>query len=148
MFYTYACASRFCSLMYQKAVIEYTRAIKLMPTSAVYHINRAGASMRVRMPYEAMRDCLHAIALDRTQPMAFTILGLAAYELKEYELAVVAFTREQKLDSNFNHKDLLNDAIHKASQRNQTTNSSEHEHTHSHRHHGDRHITRLFNQCH
>nr|XP_023017126.1 small glutamine-rich tetratricopeptide repeat-containing protein alpha [Leptinotarsa decemlineata] len=76
---------------YNEALEEYTRAIQLNPTNAVYYCNRAAAYSRLEKHLEAIKDCQIAITLDPNYGKAYGRLGIAYSNLNRFEDARHAY---------------------------------------------------------
>ncbi|KAJ8923570.1 hypothetical protein NQ315_010149 [Exocentrus adspersus] len=84
--------------LYNEAVAEYTEAIRLNPTNAVYYCNRAAAYSRLERHLEAINDCKEAIRLDPAYGKAYGRLGIAYSNLNRYEEARNAYLTALKYD--------------------------------------------------
>lgn len=85
---------------YDKAVIEYSKAIDLNPYNSVYYCNRAAAYTRLQKDNDAINDCNEAIKLDPTYGKAYGRLGIAYSNLNQYDLAYKAYQSALKYDPN------------------------------------------------
>ncbi|KAJ8930901.1 hypothetical protein NQ314_016322 [Rhamnusium bicolor] len=82
----------------RSSVVEYTKAIQLDPTNAVYYCNRAAAYSRLEKHLEAINDCKEAIKLDPAYGKAYGRLGIAYSNLNKYEDARAAYLTALKYD--------------------------------------------------
>lgn len=85
--------SEFC-----EAVEEYTKAILLNPSNAVYFCNRAAAYSKLDQHIAAISDCKEAIVLDPSYGKAYGRLGIAYSNLNKYEEAKMAYENALKYD--------------------------------------------------
>lgn len=97
-----ACKARGNKLLVSKdlsgSIKEYTRAIELDSTNAVYYSNRAAAYSQQSEHELAVLDCETALKLDATYAKAYSRMGLAKYSLSEFEGAAKAFEQCLELD--------------------------------------------------
>ncbi|KAJ8977337.1 hypothetical protein NQ317_018619 [Molorchus minor] len=85
--------------LYAEAVADYTKAIELNPTNAVYYCNRAAAYSRLGKELETIDDCKEAIKLDPQYGKAYGRLGVAYSNLNKYEDARQAFLTALEYDA-------------------------------------------------
>lgn len=83
---------------YDLAIEEYSKAIQLNPKNAIYYCNRAAAYSRVDRHGDCVIDCKEAIKLDPTYSKAYSRLGIAYFNLNNYELACQAHRNALKYD--------------------------------------------------
>ena len=77
--------------LHEKAVSDYTEAIRYRPCAA-YYCNRGSAQLKLEHIDEAIADYSIAIALDSTYEQAFNNRGFAYLESGSYRKAVEDFT--------------------------------------------------------
>lgn len=76
----------------------FTEAIRLCPTSAVYHCNRAAAALRLGRPALAAQDAENAAARDPGYLKAHIRAGQAYLKLEEPEKAEESFAKAAELE--------------------------------------------------
>lgn len=117
------------SLMKEEKFIEaienYSNAITLDPTNAVYYCNRAAAHSKLNNHLAAIQDCKNAIKLDPTYSKAYGRLGIAYSSLNQHEDArnsyLKALQLEPENESYKNNLQLTNDQIAKERANTQTS---------------------------
>ena len=77
----------------------FTEAIRLHPTSAVYHCNRAAAALKLGRPDNAAQDADNAAERDPRYMRAHLRAGRARLQLQQPELAEQSFKRALELDA-------------------------------------------------
>ena len=77
----------------------FSEAIRLHPSSPVYHSNRAALAMKLNRPDIAAADAEHAIERDPAYLKAIIRAGHARLKLTEYESAIDHFQRALDIDS-------------------------------------------------
>ena len=83
---------------YGDAFQLFTEAIRLCPTSAVYHSNRAAAALKLGRPEVAAEDADNALARDSNYLKALIRAGEARINLKNPEEAEAHFQRALEVD--------------------------------------------------
>ena len=76
----------------------FTEAIRLCPTSPVYHCNRAAAALKLGRPEIAAEDAAHATERDAAYLRAYLRGGQAEVKLQHPEAAMGLFQRALELD--------------------------------------------------
>ena len=76
----------------------FTEAIRLCPTSPVYHCNRAAAALRLGRPAIAAEDAEEAARRDASYLRAHLRAGRARLQLRQAEAAEACFRRALELD--------------------------------------------------
>jgi DnaJ homolog subfamily C member 7 len=85
---------------YSKAFECFTESIRLCPTSAVYHCNRAAAALKLNRSDIAAEDAENAVARDDCYVKALLRAGRARLALKEPDPAKQHFKRVQDIEPN------------------------------------------------
>lgn len=83
---------------YEKAVLDYTEAIRLDPRDAKAYINRGKALNDLSRYQEALVDLNKAIQLDPQYATAYNNRGIVYDDLKQYQQAIADFTKAIQLD--------------------------------------------------
>ncbi|MGI0479732.1 protein kinase domain-containing protein [Geminocystis sp. CENA526] len=88
---------------YEKAIIDYTKAIELDP-NYIYAYNNRGVVYENLKEYEkAIMDYTKAIELDPNYKSAYNNRGIVYGQLKEYEKAIMDYTKAIELDPNYTY---------------------------------------------
>jgi tetratricopeptide (TPR) repeat protein len=77
----------------------FTEAIRLRPTSPVYHCNRAAVCLRLKRADLAVQDAAHAIQRDGRYLKAYLRGGRAHLQLEQPDQALELFKKALELDS-------------------------------------------------
>jgi len=113
---------------FQKAIENYSKAIELNSSNAIYFSNRAAAYSHIGMHENAIEDCLAAIRIDPSYSKPYGRLGLAFFNIGKYKEAVEYYRQALLLEpNNANLKSSLNTAERKLmeqQQQQQTTSSN------------------------
>lgn len=78
---------------FQKALDDYTAAIKLKPDTIDAYLERSACYRQLKSPDKALEDCNKAIAIDPKSADAYYYRGSAYFDTKRYETAVEDYTR-------------------------------------------------------
>lgn len=96
---------------YEKAVRLYSEGLELSsdgPSSHIYFSNRAAAHCYLGNYTQAVNDCNASIKLDPTYVKAYSRLGLAHFNLEQFDEALLAYTKASELESSNNsHRDSI-----------------------------------------
>jgi small glutamine-rich tetratricopeptide repeat-containing protein alpha len=85
---------------YEESIQCYTKAAELDPTCSVYPCNRAAAYSLMGKDSQAVEDCLLATRLDPAYCKAWTRLGLAYFQLQQYDSSISAYEKAKELEPN------------------------------------------------
>ncbi|MEN7546997.1 tetratricopeptide repeat protein [Rapidithrix thailandica] len=85
---------------FEKAISEFTQAIRIQPEAANYYLNRGMAKYEVKDYYGAISDYTQCLERNPLEADALNRRGLAKYQLKDLENALVDFSKVIALDSN------------------------------------------------
>ncbi|MES1990149.1 MAG: tetratricopeptide repeat protein [Pseudomonadota bacterium] len=100
---------------YQRAVNDYTAALKYAPNDAMIYANRANARRELGELKKALADADHAIAIDATRPASFYTRGAVLEAAGQYDKArkdyIMAVTLAPKNMDYQNAMLLLDDKI-------------------------------------
>lgn len=94
-----AALSHFAAGRHSEAFELFTEAIRLCPTSPVYHCNRAATALKLNRPDIAAQDAENAVARDGTYVRAYLRAGRARLRLQEPEPAERHFQQALQLDA-------------------------------------------------
>ena len=83
---------------YEKAIVEYTKAIELNPKMAVAYAGRGLANINLGHFEKAITDCTKAIELDPKDALVYFNRGDAYYDIKQYEKALADYTKAIELN--------------------------------------------------
>eukprot|EP01116_Phalansterium_solitarium_P001066 TRINITY_DN10864_c0_g2_i2.p1 TRINITY_DN10864_c0_g2~~TRINITY_DN10864_c0_g2_i2.p1 ORF type:complete len:419 (+),score=142.49 TRINITY_DN10864_c0_g2_i2:74-1330(+) len=83
---------------FTEAAAEYSRAIELDPSNAIYFGNRAAAYSHLEKHGAAVDDCLKAIELNPSYSKAHARLGLAYFSLHKYKESVDSYRKALELE--------------------------------------------------
>src|SRR5271165_4018575 len=86
---------------YDKAINDYTEAIRLDPNDAKAYHNRGRAYHYTKHYDKALSDYTEAIRLDPNDGANYYDRGLAYYDNKDYDKAISDFTEAIRLDPNY-----------------------------------------------
>lgn len=82
----------------ESAIEEYTKAIELDPSNAIYYSNRAAAYTMKGDYEEAIEDCQMAININPSYAKGYSRLGAAFMGQEDYEQAMGAYEKAVQLD--------------------------------------------------
>ena len=85
----------------EKAIADYTEAIRLKPDSAFSYHDRALCEMRLGLDQQAADDYDHALKMDPTRPRFWNGRGMIYLKKGGYKKAKEFFTRAIELNKNF-----------------------------------------------
>ncbi|OMJ17475.1 Small glutamine-rich tetratricopeptide repeat-containing protein 2 [Smittium culicis] len=85
---------------YSDAIEEYSKAIDIDSTNAIYYANRSAAECQLGNMENALNDAQMAIDIDPTYSKAYSRLGHAHYGLGEFSEAADAYRNALKYDPN------------------------------------------------
>lgn len=93
---------------YDKALVDYTQAIKLAPRYADLYFDRGNVRFARKEYDKALADYDEAVRLDSREAAPFRARGFARYTLKEYSKAVADYEEAIRLNPKFAvpHNDL------------------------------------------
>jgi len=86
---------------YDRAIVDYTEAIRLDPKFAFAYNNRCNAYHRKGDNDRAIADCTEAIRLDPKYAFAYNNRGLAYAGKGDYDRAIVDYTEAIRLDPKY-----------------------------------------------
>ncbi|WP_017293543.1 protein kinase domain-containing protein [Geminocystis herdmanii] len=86
---------------YEKAIIDYTKAIDLDPNYTDAYNNRGIAYKNLKQYEKAIIDYSKAIELDPNYTSAYNNRGLAYDDLKHYKKAIIDYTKAIEIDANY-----------------------------------------------
>jgi len=86
---------------FQKALAEYNKAIELVPTFAVFYVNKANTLNELGRHEDAVESCLKAIELDACNASAYASLGWAQYNLGDLECSIVSYDKTIEINPSF-----------------------------------------------
>jgi tetratricopeptide (TPR) repeat protein len=99
------------NLDFEKAISEYTEAIRIRPFDAVYYINRGGCYSRLKDHVKAIDDFSNAIQYGsdefKRKTLIFHLRGQEYTEIKEYEKAIADFSESFRLGPVYNKSQLM-----------------------------------------
>ncbi|MBA4408429.1 MAG: hypothetical protein C0397_03280 [Odoribacter sp.] len=86
---------------YIEAIADYSKSIVINPNSAIAHINRALAKIKIQDFKGAIIDCNKAIEINPSHSMAYNNKGLARIYLQDYKSAIIDCNKAIELNPNF-----------------------------------------------
>jgi len=86
---------------YERAIEEYTKAIKLVPNYAEFYSNRGNAYNKLKQYQKAMEDFNKVIDLQPKDTKVYNNRGVIYFKLKQYQKAINDYTKAISLDPNY-----------------------------------------------
>jgi len=83
---------------FAEALIFYTDAVKLNPSSGIIYATRAALSLKMKRPRAAIADCDKAISINKDSAKPYKVRGRALRYTGKYEEALRDIQLGQKLD--------------------------------------------------
>lgn len=83
---------------FEGAIEQYSRAISVLPTNAIYYANRAAAYSSKKDYTRAIEDAESAIRIDPSYSKGYSRLGFAKYAQGDAEEALEAYKRVMELE--------------------------------------------------
>ncbi|KAH7712629.1 hypothetical protein AAVH_20026 [Aphelenchoides avenae] len=103
---------RFAANLFNGALVEYERALRLEPDAAVLHLNKSAALLKMERFYEAYHAAEKALACGANRAKALFRLGQAAYGLRWWQASVDHFLMLRKeFPTNAEGRDALAKAL-------------------------------------
>ncbi len=86
---------------YNKAITDYSEAIRLNPSYTLAYNNRGKAYSALKQYDKAISDCNDAIRIDPNHAKAYNTRGIAYSDLKQYHKAISDYNDAIRIDPNF-----------------------------------------------